>query len=191
MMPVNLICQFPRTNSILLMLVSVHVMGSLFRIGVFATILQNGVVLLSGEYYTCSFCPCSQLNRTDQLNRPVNREELYNLRHSSARNAVERIFGILKRRFTILDSPPEYSMTIQARIPPALAAVHNFIRIHDKDEIHEFEDVLEDRDPQDQDYGELARGPTGRAEKARAEIKRDTIAQAMWISYQELVREEI
>lgn len=28
--------------------------------------------------------------------RPANREELYNLRHSSARNAVERIFGILK-----------------------------------------------------------------------------------------------
>ena len=31
--------------------------------------------------------------------RPANREELYNLRHSSARNVVERIFGILKRRY--------------------------------------------------------------------------------------------
>jgi DDE superfamily endonuclease len=127
-------------------------------------------------------------NRTDQRNRPANREELYNLRHSSARNAVERIFGILKRRFTILDRPPEYSMAIQARIPPALAAVHNFIRIHDKNEIHEFNIVLEDQEPGDRDYGKLAQGPAGRAEKTRAEIKRDGIAQAMWISYQELVR---
>jgi hypothetical protein len=34
--------------------------------------------------------------------RPANREELYNLRHSSARNAVERIFGILKQRYVVL-----------------------------------------------------------------------------------------
>ena len=27
--------------------------------------------------------------------RPKNKEELFNLRHSSARNAVERIFGVL------------------------------------------------------------------------------------------------
>jgi len=33
--------------------------------------------------------------------RPSNQEELYNLRHSSARNAVERIFGILKRRYVL------------------------------------------------------------------------------------------
>lgn len=54
-------------------------------------------------------------------------QELYNLRHASARNVVERIFGVLKCRFVILTHPPEYSMEIQARIPPALAAVHNFI----------------------------------------------------------------
>ena len=131
------------------------------------------------------------INRTEQPNRPANREELYNLRHSSAQNAVERIFGILKRRFTILDCPPEYSMAVQVRIPPALAAVHNFIRIHDKDEIYKFGDNLEDQEPGDRHCGELAQGPTGCAEKTRAEIKRDGIAQAMWISYQEHVNEGI
>lgn len=30
--------------------------------------------------------------------RPANWEELYNLRHASAQNAIEQIFGILKRR---------------------------------------------------------------------------------------------
>jgi hypothetical protein len=29
----------------------------------------------------------------------VNAQELYNLRHASARNVVERIFGVLKERF--------------------------------------------------------------------------------------------
>ena len=56
------------------------------------------------------------------------------------------LFIILKCWFTILDCPLEYSMAIQAHIPLELAAVHNFICIHDEDEILEFE-YLEDRDP--------------------------------------------
>ena len=81
-------------------------------------------------------------------------------------------------------------MAIQARIPPALTAVHNFIRIHDKDEIHEFGDDIEDGEPGDRNYGELAQGPAGCAEKTRAQAKRDQITQAMWDSYQELVDDE-
>lgn len=75
-------------------------------------------------------------------------------------------------------------MAIQARIPPALAAVHNFIRIHDEEEIQEFEGL----EAGECDYGELAEGPPSRAEKTRAEVKRDQIAQAMWDSYQVLIR---
>jgi hypothetical protein len=125
---------------------------------------------------------------TDEHNyRPANREELYNLRHASACNAVERIFGILKRRFAILTRPPEYDMSIQARIPPALCAVHNFICIHDADEIRDFEGVVEDPVP-GIFHGELAQGPAGVAERRRADTKQDEIAQAMWESYQELIR---
>ena len=40
---------------------------------------------------------------------------------------VERIFGVLKKRFTILVVPPHFSMDIQIRIPPGLAAIHNLI----------------------------------------------------------------
>ena len=77
-------------------------------------------------------------------------------------------------------------MAIQARIPPALCAVHNFIRIHDENEIHDFDNVMEDPIP-GAFHGELARGPAGAAERQRADAKRDEIAQAMWDSYQQLV----
>jgi hypothetical protein len=85
----------------------------------------------------------------------------------SAQNVVERIFGILKRHFMILTIPPEFSMAmaIQACIPPALCAVHNFIRIHDPDEIHDFE--IHDEHVDIEPHGELAPGPAGRQEIAR------------------------
>lgn len=97
----------------------------------------------------CIYLLLHELGCTD-LCRPVNREELFNLRHASARNVVEWIFGVLKRRFHILLLSPEYKMQIQVcfhlhgavcyniytqpRIPVALCAIHNFIRIHDGNE---------------------------------------------------------
>jgi hypothetical protein len=66
--------------------------------------------------------------------RPQNKEELFNLCHAQARNVIERIFGVLKKRFRILLIGPEYDMTIQAQIPAALCALHNFIHIHDPQE---------------------------------------------------------
>ena len=56
--------------------------------------------------------------------------------HASACNIIERIFGVLKRCFYILQLPPEYDMSTQALIPPALAVLHNFIREYDPEEIH-------------------------------------------------------
>jgi hypothetical protein len=79
-------------------------------------------------------------------------------------------------------------MAIQAQIPPALCAIHNFIRVHDTDEIHEFGQEIDDDtldfNPDVGGNGDLAHGPAGAAEKTRAALKRDQIAQAMWDSYQ-------
>lgn len=115
--------------------------------------------------------------------RPQNSKEIYNLRHAQARNVIERIFGILKKRFVILVHPPEYSMSTQARIPPALCAVHNFIRSFDPKEIEEFttEDLI-DADA-GESRGDLAEGPAGRAERQKATEDRDSIADAMWRDY--------
>lgn len=76
-------------------------------------------------------------------------------------------------------------MEVQARIPPALAATHNFICDHDPDEIFEFEEAF---DPQPGVYGDLGDGPARRAEVVRATSRRDQIAEAMWTSYQAITR---
>jgi hypothetical protein len=104
------------------------------------------------------------------------------LRHASARNVIERIFGVLKRRFRILVHPAEIDMAFQARIPPALAAIHNFIRVHDPEELAGF--------PESESFesgfisGELAAGQTRPAERRQANTRRDEVAAAMWVQYQ-------
>jgi len=126
----------------------------------------------------------------------VNKEELFNLRHASARNTIERIFGVLKRRFRILLLSPEYSMEVQARIPAALCAVHNAIRTHDPDEELaalpnnlDFDDEnpghqgMPDEQPGLGDGDEFGLG--GEGMKAR----RDHIARHMWTDYQAILEE--
>ncbi|KAE9385974.1 hypothetical protein BT96DRAFT_1087972, partial [Gymnopus androsaceus JB14] len=68
----------------------------------------------------------------------VNREELFNLRHAVARNVIEQIFSIVKSRWEVLNCPANFDMSIQARIPPALAALHNFILQFDPTDIEDF-----------------------------------------------------
>jgi DDE superfamily endonuclease len=69
---------------------------------------------------------------------------LFNLHHASARNVIERIFGVLKRCFCILLIAPEYGLDIQARILSALCAIHNFNHKHDLPDSEAF--------PNDEDY---------------------------------------
>ena len=76
-------------------------------------------------------------------------------------------------------------MEIQARIPPALAATHNFIWDHDADEIFKFDSQM---DPHLGLYGDLRNGPAWWAEVVRATLKWDQIASAMWRSYQAITR---
>jgi hypothetical protein len=93
----------------------------------------------------------------------------------------------LKRRFRILVYPAEISMDYQARIPAALAAIHNYIRIHDPDELAGFAEA-NDMEP-GFFLGELAEGQTRTAEKRRANTRRDGIAAEMWQQYQAELQE--
>jgi hypothetical protein len=115
---------------------------------------------------------------------PANSEELFNLRHSSARNIIERMFGILKNRFGILRVCPNVAMEVQARLPAALAAIHNFIREYDPGEIQEYLD--DDEIVEHEGHGLLAQGAVTATEKDAANDRRDTIAHDMWIQYQEV-----
>lgn len=127
--------------------------------------------------------------------QPANKEELYNLRHSSARNVVERVFGVLKKHWGILTHPPQFSMSIQAQIPPALAATHNFIMDNDPHDIDNYlTSVLQDdldpnpRVAMENEFGTLANQAVSRAEKDRAALYWDQISQAMWDNYQARLR---
>jgi hypothetical protein len=98
-----------------------------------------------------------------------------------AQNVIERIFGVLKRRFRILIVPPELDMHWQARLPAALAAIHNFIRDRDPMDI---EDIMDPVDPEPgAQAGELAQGVPRAAEKDRKNQRRDRIAKEMWDQY--------
>lgn len=139
----------------------------------------------------CAVCDISQLIVSYShvyFFRPASPQELFNLRHAQARNAIERIFGVLKRRFRILVIPCKFKMSIQARIPPALCALHNFIRMHDSAEIGEFPPDLVDPSPGEWN-GSLGHGSASRAELHRAQALRDQIAQEMWEEYQQVLEE--
>jgi hypothetical protein len=97
---------------------------------------KPSVTLVITQYYC---------HTNSKLSRPQNAEELFNLCHASARNIIERSFSVLKWHFHILVHPPQFDMDIQACVPPALTALHNFIWKHDPDDIADFVNV---EDPQ-------------------------------------------
>jgi hypothetical protein len=61
---------------------------------------------------------------------PLNAKELFNLRHSSLRTVVERVFGIMKKRFAILRHGCQYDLGTQVKMVQALCVLHNFIFQH-------------------------------------------------------------
>jgi hypothetical protein len=58
---------------------------------------------------------------------PEDKKELFNLRHSSLRNVVERTFGVWKRRWRVFDRPHEFKLPTQVKLVYALVVVHNLI----------------------------------------------------------------
>jgi hypothetical protein len=127
--------------------------------------------------------------------RPASYQELFNLRHASLRNVIERIFGICKRRFRLMVAAPEYDIHTQSKIPYAMAALHNFIRIHDPDDNattpndhtegshSQVPQSLHEIDP------ENLGGNISQAERNGASERRDIIAKAMWEDYQNVLAE--
>lgn len=74
-------------------------------------------------------------------NTPQNYKELFNLRHSRARNVIERSFGVLKKRWSILRTPSFFDIKTQIRIINACFVLHNFI-IEEK----QSDEILKDQD---------------------------------------------
>jgi len=80
-------------------------------------------------------------------------------------------------------------MSIQSRIPPALAALHNFIRHYNPEEIDMYRDPTAEFDLETLEMaatasvGELGTGPALVAERNNTNARRDRIAHNMWAQY--------
>ena len=125
-------------------------------------------------------------------NRPQTKEELFNLRHASLRNVVERIYGVVKKRFPILVTMSGYrDFSFQVDLVRCALMLHNFIRRN-----QHYEDTFDlevDAEPAPDEQGNDAPlnvgGGQNAAEKARLSQWRDGIAQRMWDQYQNYVRQ--
>jgi hypothetical protein len=97
---------------------------------------------------------------------------------------------VLKNRWDILNRPAQYNMNVQAKIPPGLAAVHNFIMDNDDTDIHHYLDILDNQDVSEPvSVGEPGQGAIEREERERATVLRDEIAMMMWDSYQQYLHD--
>ncbi|TFK59050.1 hypothetical protein BDN72DRAFT_737181, partial [Pluteus cervinus] len=101
-------------------------------------------------------------------------------------------FGVWKRRFRLLNAASEYDLQTQAKIPLALAVLHNFIRKYDPTDealtIGDYEggrrcSVREGSEEVPEVVKEWLGGAISNTERKRAEKVRDEIAQKMWDQY--------
>ncbi|XP_042027438.1 putative nuclease HARBI1 isoform X1 [Salvia splendens] len=112
--------------------------------------------------------------------RPQNPTELFNMRHTKARNVIERAFGVMKMRWGILRSPSYYPIQIQNRLIMTCFLLHNFIRGQmDSDP---FEMQLEPENLSGDDVLENAEVDFVESVDPTAEWnqKRDNLAISMW-----------
>uniref|UniRef100_A0A9I9EC68 Retrotransposon protein n=1 Tax=Cucumis melo TaxID=3656 RepID=A0A9I9EC68_CUCME len=102
---------------------------------------ENGLQVPKGYYYLCD---AGYLNAEGFLapyrgqryhlqewrgaaNATTNAKEYFNMKHSSARNVIERVFGVLKGRWAILRGKSYYPLQVQCRTILACALLHNLI----------------------------------------------------------------
>ncbi|CAL1354870.1 unnamed protein product [Linum trigynum] len=105
-----------------------------------ALIRPNGLKVPRGFYYLCDagYSNCEGFlspfrGQRYHLKdwggrRPRTPEEMFNMRHSTARNGVEQAFGILKMRWAILRDTTLFSTKMVTKIVNACCLLYNFIR---------------------------------------------------------------
>nr|XP_043609784.1 putative nuclease HARBI1 [Erigeron canadensis] len=111
---------------------------------------------------------------------PQNTRELFNLRHASLRNAIERAFGVLKKRFAIIRSSnePFYPLETQSDIFLSCCILHNFLLEVDPDKELEDEVAREVLDAQQEEVHHSQREIDEGGEQIR-----NSIATQMWNAY--------
>lgn len=82
-------------------------------------------VLLGDKGYRCTSYLFTPLRHPETA-----RERQYNSAHTRTRNLIERTFGILKRRFAVLDKCLRTKFSTSKRIITACVILHNIARLH-------------------------------------------------------------
>lgn len=124
------------------------------------------------------------------VDRPRNPKELYNRRHSSLRNVVERAFGVLKRRWRLLDAPREFAMDTQVDLVYALAALHIWINKFQGMETTAAEEAALYREAAREQQAAMQRATGTEIRQSRREgnslmeVKRLWIATQGWVDYE-------
>ncbi|KAL6546493.1 hypothetical protein OROMI_022214 [Orobanche minor] len=157
---------------------------------------RNGLEVPRGKYFLvdCGFANRRQFlaplrgvryhlkDFGGQGRHPRNASELFNLRHASLRNVIERIFGIFKSRFMIFKTASPFPFQIQAELVLACAGLHNFLRKECRSD--EFPIELEEDqasphlDMEDENHELLSQSQL--EQRAEANSWRASIANAMW-----------
>ncbi|KAI8031058.1 putative nuclease HARBI1 [Camellia lanceoleosa] len=110
---------------------------------------------------------------------PRNAKELFNHRHSSLRNAIQKSFKVLKTRFPILKVAPQYAFHIQRDIVIAACVLHNHIRREERNDwlFADAEGDTVEELPDFDDQPDMMASPN---QEQTASSLRDSIAASMW-----------
>ncbi|XP_074378045.1 uncharacterized protein LOC141719567 [Apium graveolens] len=155
---------------------------------------RNGLEVPQGKYYLvdCRFVNCRQFLAPihkvryhlkefgGQGRHPRNAEELFNLRHSSLRDVIDRIFGIFKSRFKIFKVAPPFPFQVQAELVLACAGLHNFLRkVCSSDEFSVKVEDDQSSHIEEADNPELSMS-SQQQQRTEAHTWRAKIANSMW-----------
>ncbi|KAI9200064.1 hypothetical protein LWI28_002176 [Acer negundo] len=103
----------------------------------------------------------------------ANEVELFNLRHASLMNVIEKIFGIFKSRFTIFKTAPPFLFRTQTDLVSACVGLHNFLRKECRSDEFPIE--------QDNEVDPESIFQTQEQQRTEANEWRDDIAWNMWM----------
>jgi hypothetical protein len=99
---------------------------------------------------------------------------------------IERIFGVLKRKYQILRTPSEYSLETQSRIILACVALYNWVRSKEGDRADIYLDT-EREGERSQDIQPAIVYPQGVVTSKKMDTFRDKLAERMWDDYKRYI----
>ncbi|KNZ56704.1 hypothetical protein VP01_233g8 [Puccinia sorghi] len=104
-------------------------------------------------------------------------------KHSSSQNVIERMFGVVKKRFKVFETGCQYNIKIQVKVIILMTFLHNFIRVNNPEDKSSLDQHIEELGTCQQvtvEYGELHHTGITQVESPRASSKCDKITQKMW-----------